>query len=189
MTQQPERARIPSGVTPQKPAEGQVSVWTFPRPPVVVRDSRTVVVTLGGQVVCQTNRALKVLETSHPPTWYLPMADFARGSLRVASGSSFCEYKGVANYYDIVANPSGEVAIDRVAGGRAVVASRAAWGYPKPSARFVELRDHVAVYAAQLDSVTVADEQVVPQAGGFYGGWITSDVVGPFKGGEGTRGW
>ncbi len=161
-----------------------MSVWAFPRPPVVVRDSRTVVVMLGGQVVCQTQSALKVLETSHPPTWYLPMVDFAHGSLRSTPGSSFCEYKGMANYYDIVA-----ISRDDGAGAGRAVAVRAAWGYRNPSAPFVELRDHVAIYAVQLDSVTVDGEQVVPQAGGFYGGWITSDVVGPFKGGEGTWGW
>ena len=130
---------------------------------------------LGGVEVCRTSRALRVLETSHPPSWYLPVADWRPGALVEANGSSFCEYKGVAAYLDVVG------------GGR--TARRAAWTYPDPAAAYAVLRGTVAVYPAALDACTVDGERVRPQEGGFYGGWITADVVGPFKGPPGTRGW
>jgi uncharacterized protein (DUF427 family) len=129
----------------------------------------------GGSVIASTTQAWCVLETSHPPVYYLPRSAFATGTLRPADGSSYCEWKGQAVYYDVVA------------GGR--VASRAAWSYPAPDAAAEVIRDHVAVYPALMDSCTVDGEEVTPQPGGFYGGWITSRVVGPFKGGPGTRGW
>jgi uncharacterized protein (DUF427 family) len=116
-----------------------------------------------------------VLETSHPPTYYLPVADFQHGSLRPAAGRSFCEWKGVAAYFDVVAGSS--------------VAARAAWGYPRPTTAFRELLDHVAVYPSAMDACTVDGELVIAQPGDFYGGWITSRVIGPFKGGPGSRSW
>lgn len=134
------------------------------------------VVRFRGGVVCQTHAPIRVLETSHPPTYYLPLADFVPGSLRAAVGSSFCEFKGDAAYFDIVG-----------ADGR--VAPGAAWGYPDPWPGFEALRDHVALYAGRVDECRVDDERVVPQPGDFYGGWITSRVVGPFKGEPGTAGW
>jgi uncharacterized protein (DUF427 family) len=133
------------------------------------------VVVLGGQVVVSTRRSLCVLETSHPPTYYLPMADFVEGGLRPAEGGSFCEWKGAAAYLDVL--------------GGGVVAQRAAWHYPHPSAAFSVLVGHAAVYPALMDSCLVDGEIVRPQPGGFYGGWITSRVVGPFKGGPGTGFW
>jgi uncharacterized protein (DUF427 family) len=132
-------------------------------------------VVLAGQTVARTERALRVLETSHPPTYYLPVGAFEAGSLRPASGQSVCEWKGLASYFDVVAGTT--------------VAPRAAWGYPHPSAAFAQLTDHVAVYPSAMDVCTVDGEVVISQPGDFYGGWITSTVVGPFKGDAGTRSW
>jgi uncharacterized protein (DUF427 family) len=160
---------------PTTPGPGQESVWDYPRPPRVERDDALVEVVLGGDTVARTRQAFRVLETSHPPTYYLPRADFAEGSLRPAEGESFCEWKGVAAYLDVL-------------GGDAV-APRAAWHYPEPSRAFRMLADHVALYPAAMDRCLVDGEVVLPQPGGFYGGWITSRVVGPFKGDLGTRFW
>jgi uncharacterized protein (DUF427 family) len=131
-----------------------------------------VVVRLGGRVVADTTDAVRVLETSHPPVYYLPMAGM---DLRPAPGSSMCEFKGLARYFDVV---SGDV-----------VAPRAAWNYPNPEPGYEVLRDRVAVYPSMMDSCEVGGELVQAQEGDFYGGWITSTVVGPFKGGAGTLGW
>ncbi|MGV1036585.1 MAG: DUF427 domain-containing protein [Candidatus Nanopelagicales bacterium] len=167
--------RLPSGVVPVAPGPGQTSVWDFPRPPIVVSDDRTVVVRFANTEICRTNRALKVLETSHPPTWYLPVSSFIEGSLSPGQGSSVCEYKGPASYFDVSAG-------DRRA-------ASAAWGYLEPWNGLDRLRGHVALYAASMDRVTVDGETIRPQPGGFYGGWITDDVVGPFKGVPGSFGW
>ena len=161
--------------SPDVTSPGQESVWSYPRPPIVVPSPRHVVVRFGGVVVCDTRRALRLLETSHPPTWYLPRADFVPGSLREASGTSFCEWKGHASYLDIVAGEH--------------VAEAKAWTYRSPTPSFAMLVDHVALYAAAMDECTVDGERVRPQPGGFYGGWITKDVAGPFKGLPGSAGW
>jgi uncharacterized protein (DUF427 family) len=158
-----------------EPSPGQESVWDYPRPPRIERSVEHVTVRLGGQLIADTTAALRVLETSHPPTYYLPLAAFTPGALRPAAGGSWCEYKGAAAYLDVHG------------GDRTVPA--AAWYYPDPTAGFETLRDHVALYPGRMDSVEVDDEPVRPQEGGFYGGWITSRVVGPFKGGSGTFGW
>jgi uncharacterized protein (DUF427 family) len=134
-----------------------------------------VVVVLGGVEVCRTRRAWRVLETSHPPAWYLPREDWLAGSLRPAAGSSYCEWKGLASYLDVV--------------GGDVRESAAAWSYPDPVPAYAELRDAVSVYPARMDRCSVDGERVRPQEGGFYGGWVTDDVVGPFKGAPGTLGW
>ena len=157
------------------PGPGQESVWDYPRPPRLELSSREVVVVLGGVEVCRTTRAWRVLETSHPPSWYLPAEDWLPGSLQPAAGSSFCEWKGVASYLDVVAGDRRE--------------SSAAWTYPEPVAAYAGLRGAVAVYPARMDRCTVDGGQVRPQEGGFYGGWVTDDVVGPFKGAPGTLGW
>ena len=154
---------------------GQESVWDYPRPPRVEPDGRLVVVTLGGVEVCRTRCGLRVLETSHPPVWYLPEQDWAPGSLEPAGGSSYCEWKGDASYLTVVGG-------DRRA-------ERAAWTYRDPVASFAVLRGTVAVYPGAVDACTVDGERVRPQDGGFYGGWVTSDVVGPFKGGPGSTWW
>jgi len=161
--------------TPIVPGPGQESVWDYPRPPRVERSGEHVVVRLGGQVVADTREAVRVLETSHPPVYYLPRAAFAEGVLAEAPGSSTCEFKGAARYFDLHV---GEI-----------VAPRSAYYYPDPWSDYEELRARVAVYPGAMDSCEIDGEQVIPQEGGFYGGWITSRVVGPFKGGPGTLGW
>jgi uncharacterized protein (DUF427 family) len=162
-------------VTPERPGPGQESVWDYPRPPRLEATPASIEIRLGGEVVARTTSALRVLETSHPPTYYLPVSAFTDGLLWPAAGSSYCEWKGEAAYYDLVTP------------GR--TAERAGWTYPRPSPGFETLVGHVAVMAAAMDECTVDGEVVTPQEGGFYGGWITSAVVGPFKGGAGTWGW
>jgi uncharacterized protein (DUF427 family) len=158
-----------------EPGPGQESVWDYPRPPRLEATSAVLEIRLGGQVVARTTDGYRVLETSHPPTYYLPATAFAPGVLRPAAGSSYCEWKGVAAYYDLVTP--------------ARTAVRAGWTYPSPSPGFEPLVGHVAVMPGLVDECRVDGEVVVPQEGGFYGGWITSRVVGPFKGGPATRGW
>jgi uncharacterized protein (DUF427 family) len=163
---------------PDPVGPGQESVWDYPRPPRLERTSSEIVVVLGDEEIARTTPdlpALRVLETSHPPTYYLPIDDFRPGALRAADGASWCEWKGHARYYDVLGG-------DRVA-------PRAAWTYPEPTAGFRPLAGAVAVMAAQMDRCTVDGEEVSPQPGGFYGGWITSRVAGPFKGVPGTRHW
>jgi len=155
---------------------GQESVWDYPRPPRLERIAQRVTIELGGAVIVDTADVVRVLETSHPPVYYLPVEVFAPGALRPASGSSFCEFKGRAEYYDVV-------------GGGGQVRERAAWGYPEPPDTYRDLVGRVAVYAGGMDRCTVDGETVEPQPGGFYGGWITSWVAGPFKGGPGSMGW
>jgi uncharacterized protein (DUF427 family) len=132
-------------------------------------------VVLGGETIVDTGRALRVLETSHPPAFYLPREDVAPGALVPAEGATFCEWKGRAAYLDVV--------------GGGVTATRAAWCYPDPVPAFAALRDHVALYPGRMDACFVDDERVRAQEGDFYGGWITGEIVGPFKGGPGTWGW
>ena len=155
---------------------GQESVWDYPRPPRLERTARRLRVVFAGLTIADTDAAYRVLETSHPPVYYLPPGDLDRSAL-VASqaGSSFCEFKGRAIYYDLVA-----------AGSRVPAA---AWAYPIPSRAFAPLAHHVAFYASRAVSCYVDDELVRAQEGDFYGGWITRDVVGPFKGAPGTWGW
>ena len=157
------------------PAEGQESVWDYPRPPRLEPvDARVRIVFAGIEIVASDN-ALRILETSHPPTIYIPPDDIAPGCLEPAAGGSFCEWKGMAVYHDVVA------------GGRR--AQRVAWSYPDPTPAYEALRDHVAFYPAPMDACYIGEDLVTPQPGGFYGGWITPRVVGPFKGEPGTMGW
>ncbi|WP_407360643.1 DUF427 domain-containing protein [Microbacterium sp. LBN7] len=160
---------------PVIPAPGQESVWDYPRPPRVEPVGERVTIRLGGVLIADTRDAVRVLETSHPPVYYLPIVDFVPGALTDAPGSSFCEFKGAARYLDVR--------------GGDTVREGAAWNYPNPAPGFETLRDRVAVYAGPMDGCTVGDEVVSPQPGGFYGGWVTSSVVGPFKGGPGSLGW
>jgi uncharacterized protein (DUF427 family) len=150
-------------------------VWDYPRPPRIEPSPELVEVRLGGQVIARSTRTLRVLETSHPPTYYLPGADFAEGVLQPTAGHTFCEWKGQASYADLVTPLA--------------TALRAAWTYPDPIVGFENLAGYYAVMPALVDACTVDGEVVVPQEGGFYGGWITRRVVGPFKGGPDTRGW
>ena len=161
----------PTEQAPDRPE----SVWDYPRPPAVRPTGETVEVHLGGQLVARTTEALQVLETSHPPTYYLPRACFADGVLHAVPGSTVCEFKGRADYFDMRAG-------DRVA-------RRAAWHYPEPVAGYEALVGHVALMPGMMDACYVDGERVVPQEGSFYGGWVTSKVAGPFKGGPGTLGW
>ena len=154
------------------------SVWDYPRPPRVDPSSEHVVVEHGGVVLADTTKSLRVLETSHPPTYYLPRTAFTDGVLRPAQRRTVCEWKGTARYVDVVV-PGAAPLVD------------VGWWYPEGdvSATFPELADRVALYPAPFDEITLDGERIEPQPGGFYGGWITRDVVGPFKGGPGTWGW
>ena len=160
---------------PDPVGPGQESVWDYPRPPRLERTAALLQVELGGTVVAETWEGWRVLETSHPPTYYLPRAAFGDGVLRPAAGSSWCEWKGQASYFDLV---SGET-----------VAPSAAWTYADPSPGFEPIAGAVAVMAARVDRCLVDGEVVTPQPGGFYGGWVTSSVAGPIKGIPGSTGW
>ncbi|NTW41650.1 MAG: DUF427 domain-containing protein [Cellulomonadaceae bacterium] len=160
---------------PIPPQPGQESVWDYPRPPRVEECTSVIEIGLGGVILARADRSWRVLETSHPPVYYLPRDTFEPGVLRETQGVSWCEWKGRASYYDLVAG-------DTVAYG-------AGWTYLAPSRGYEAIAGAVAVMAAQVETCTVDGEQVVPQAGGFYGGWITRGVVGPFKGVPGSAGW
>lgn len=160
---------------PDPAGPGQESVWSYPRPAICEPTSDRIRIEHGGITVADTRSAIRTLETSHPPSYYFPSDDITPGVLRRAAGSSFCEWKGAAKYWDVVI---GDLVLPSVA-----------WSYPSPSAAFEPLRDHVAFYPAAFDRCSVNGETVVPQPGEFYGGWITSAVAGPFKGIPGSRGW
>jgi uncharacterized protein (DUF427 family) len=162
------KAREPTAV-------GQENVWDVPRPAVAQPVEAILKVLFAGRTIANTSRAVRTIETSHPPTYYFPLEDIETGVLRGAGGGSFCEWKGSAAYFDVVVG-------DRVA-------RRAAWTYPDPSPAFRSIRDHVAFYAAEMDACFVDGEHVEPQPGDFYGGWITSKFTGPFKGVPGSQGW
>jgi uncharacterized protein (DUF427 family) len=151
------------------------NVWDYPRPPALEPVGKALRIVFGGLTIASTMSGFRVLETFHPPVYYLPPDAFIAGALEPASGRSVCEWKGEAEYWNIRA------------GGK--FAPRAAWSYPHPMPRFAAIRDHLAVYAGAMDRCFVGDEVVTPQPGGFYGGWITSDLIGPFKGLPGSKGW
>ncbi len=152
-----------------------VSVWDFPRPPSVESERRRVRVVLGGVTIADSTRALRVLETSHPPSVYVPPEDVVPEALEPIARTSVCEFKGGASYFVVRAG-------DRVE-------RAAAWAYAAPRPGYEALRDHVAFYPGRMDACLLDDEHVRAQEGDFYGGWITADVLGPFKGGPGTSGW
>jgi uncharacterized protein (DUF427 family) len=158
-----------------EPLPGQESVWDYPRPPRLEKVSERLRVIFNGQTIADTKSGYRVLETSHPPVYYIPPEDIAEPYLQAAAGSSWCEFKGQATYWSL-----------DVQGKRA---EKAAWSYPLPSSAFADIAGHLAFYASRVDECWVDDERVQPQQGDFYGGWITSRIVGPFKGGAGTRGW
>ena len=157
-----------------EPGPGQESVWDYPRPPRLEPTGRHLVVGLEGTVVAETRRAQRVLETSQPPAYYFDPADVRLDLLRPSTRHTFCEWKGQASYFDVVV-------------GRSVV-EQAVWTYPDPTGPFEPIRGHLAFYPQHLDC-SVDGEAVTGNDGTFYGGWITSDVVGPFKGGAGTAHW
>lgn len=146
------------------------SVWDYPRPPRVEATVRHVVVRHAGQVVADTRAAARVLETSHPPVYYIPPADIAAARQR-SRRQTYCEFKGVATYWDVAG------------------VTDAAWSYEDPAAGYEALLGLLAFYPSKFDECTVDGEIVVAQPGDFYGGWLTSDITGPIKGGPGTLGW
>ena len=150
-------------------------MWAFPRPPALEREPARVRVTHRGVDLADTGAAWRVLETSHPPVYYLPPLDVVTAHLEPGPRTSFCEFKGVARYWDL-----------RI--GDEVLAD-VAWSYPSPTRGFEPIADHLAFYAGPLEACFVGDERATPQPGGFYGGWVTSRYVGPFKGDPGTSGW
>jgi uncharacterized protein (DUF427 family) len=154
---------------------GQESVWDYPRPPSAEVTGRRIEVRLGDRVIARTDRAVRVCETSHPPVFYVPRDDVEAGVLERAPGSSWCEFKGTATYWDAVVDGVRHPAV--------------AWSYEQPTTGYELLRGALAFYPSRVQAATVDGEPVRAQAGDFYGGWITSDVVGPFKGEPGTRGW
>jgi uncharacterized protein (DUF427 family) len=162
-------------VKPDPVSLGQESAWAYPRPAIAEPCSRRVRIVHRGYTIADTTRSVRTLETSHPPSYYIPQADIDMTLLRENSRTSFCEWKGLSTYYDV-----------RLPGP---TMRSVAWSYPNPSPGFEALRDHLAFYAAPFEACFVDEERAVPQAGPFYGGWITSDVVGPFKGGPGTSFW
>ena len=160
---------------PIPPQPGQESVWDYPRPPRLERTAKRLRVVFAGTTIAETTQGWRLLETSHPPVYYFPPADILPEALVATPRTSYCEWKGMAQYHSV-----------RV-GQR--IAPDAAWSYPRPTPSFMPIAGYVAFYAAAMDACYVDDEQVVPQPGGFYGGWITKDIVGPFKGVPGSWGW
>jgi uncharacterized protein (DUF427 family) len=158
-----------------EPGPGQESVWDYPRPPRLEEVAERLQVVFAGTVVADTTRGLRILETSHPPTYYIPAADVRTDLLVPAPGRSLCEFKGQAAYWTLQVD------------GR--VSERAAWSYPSPWPAYARLKDHYCFYASKADACFVGGERVRAQSGDFYGGWITDRVVGPFKGAPGTMGW
>ena len=154
---------------------GQESVWAYPRPAVAQPTGHHLKIVHQAVVIAETRHGVRTLETSHPPSYYFPASDVTMTLLRSSSRRSFCEWKGNARYFDLVL---GEDVLPAVA-----------WSYPDPSASFACLRDHLAFYAAPFDACFVDGERVRPQPGGFYGGWVTSHVAGPFKGVPGSHFW
>lgn len=160
---------------PIKPQPGQESVWDYPRPPRMEPTSRRIQIIFHGVTIADTNRALRVLETSHPPSYYIPPADIQMQYLTRTERTSFCEWKGQAGYYTVQVGDK--------------IAENVGWFYPNPVPAYAALKDYVTFYAGPMDACYVDGERVEPQPGQFYGGWITSDVVGPFKGIPGSMGW
>ena len=158
-----------------EPGPGQESVWDYPRPPRVEPSRRHVRVVFAGRTIAESDRALRVLETAGPPVYYVPPEDVRTDLLRPAPGITVCEWKGNARYHDVVVG-------DRVAG-------RAAWTYAAPNPGYEAIAGHVAFYPGRVDGAFLDDERVRPQPGEYYGGWITEDIVGPFKGEPGTETW
>lgn len=168
--------RLPASVRPAPAGPGQESVWDYPRPPALMPSTRRIVVRFGSLLIADSTSAWRVLETSHPPNWYIPTADIDVHRLRAsAARSTLCEWKGAATYWDVV-------------GADGDIVEAASWSYQSPTPRFTPITGFLAFMPGRFEC-SVDGESVVPQAGGFYGGWITQDVVGPFKGEPGTWGW
>ena len=158
-----------------EPGPGQESVWDYPRPPRLEPTQKEIRVVADGVTVAKTNRAHRVLETSHPPVYYIPPEDILAGALIANPKQSWCEWKGRARYFDLQVE------------GRTIPS--VGWSYPSPTPAFASIRNFVAFYPSKVAACYVDGERVRSQEGDFYGGWITADVVGPFKGAHGTMGW
>jgi len=158
-----------------QPGPGQESVWDYPRPPRVEPTNKLIQVTFNGILVAETRRALRVLETSHPPVYYLPREDVEMRYLTATPSRSYCEFKGMARYWTIRANEQ--------------ESPDAAWSYEKPAEAYASIAGHLAFYAGRVDACYLDGIRVQPQAGDFYGGWITPEIVGPFKGVPGSQDW
>jgi uncharacterized protein (DUF427 family) len=166
MSDQPDRP---------KPLQNQESVWDYPRPPRVEAFDKPVRVVFNGMTIAEAKSVLRVLETSHPPVYYIPREAVRTKYLLPSSRQTVCEFKGASTYWTIKVG-------DRLS-------MNAAWSYEQPYAGYEALAGHLAFYASRVDACYVDDERVTPQQGEFYGGWITSNIVGPFKGAPGTQGW
>jgi len=151
------------------------SVWDYPRPPRVEQSSRHIRVVFNETTIAETSKEFRVLETSHPPVYYIPPGDVQQQFLSSTEHRSYCEFKGLATYYTLNVGEK--------------VAKNAAWSYHNPPNSYESIKDYVAFYPGRVDACYVYGERVQPQEGDFYGGWITSDLEGPFKGGSGTAGW
>lgn len=158
-----------------EPNENQESVWDYPRPPRVESSSKRIRVLVNDTVIADSMATYRILETSHPPVYYIPQGDIEMSLLTQTAHRSFCEFKGQASYWTL---RLGDRVIEDIA-----------WMYANPNKAYAVVKDHLAFYANRVDACFVGDEQVQPQPGDFYGGWITKDIVGPFKGGAGTWGW
>ena len=158
-----------------EPLPGQESVWDYPRPPRLEDSTQHIQIIFNDVAIADSHHAKRVLETSHPPVYYIPLEDIKQEYLHPSSRSSFCEWKGVAGYYTIIVGDK--------------QAPNAAWFYPNPTSTFITLKDYVAFYPSRMDACYVDGEIVQSQPGDFYGGWITKNIVGPFKGAAGTWGW
>ncbi len=164
-----------TGVVREAVGPGRESVWDYPRPATAQPSGRRIRIEHRGAAIADTRAAVRTIETSHPPTYYLPRADLLMSALRPNARRSLCEWKGPATYFDLVMD-----------GG---TIRDVAWSYPRPTPAFASIADRLAFYAEPLDGCFVDGERVTPQPGGFYGGWITADLAGPFKGVPGSRFW
>jgi len=162
-------------MTRTSPKPGQESVWDYPRPPRVEPCKHRVRVEFNGEAIADTTRAWRLLETSHPPAYYIPREDVQCEFVQASSRRTFCEFKGEACYWDLKIGTR--------------ISRDAAWSYESPNHPYDALRDCLAFYPSRVDACFVDDERVQPQTGDFYGGWITSNIAGPFKGGPGTSHW
>ena len=150
-------------------------MWNYPRPAIAEPTARHIRIVHRGIALVDSRAAWRTLETSHPPTYYIPPSDIAMEHLKPSGRRSLCEWKGQARYYDLVA---GNERVESVA-----------WSYPDPTPAFAQIRDYLAFYPDPLDECLVEGEAITPQPGGFYGGWISRYEAGPFKGIPGSRLW
>ncbi|KAG6550899.1 hypothetical protein Mapa_007513 [Marchantia paleacea] len=164
-----------AAVTREPVGPGQESVWDYPRPPALEKVPEKIKIVFNGEKIAETTNAYRVLETSHAPVYYIPAADVTMEHLSKATGSSHCEWKGDATWWTLMVG--------------AKTAENVAWSYESPTEAFLPVKGYLAFYAGPMDACYVGEEQAQPQPGNFYGGWITSKIVGPFKGGPGSWGW